>query len=447
MTDFWATRLLPLLIQGGQLLLGLSLLVLIHELGHFFFARLFKMRVDKFYLFFDAGGKALLRYKPKGSQTEYGIGWLPLGGYCKIAGMIDESYVSEGKPSEASASEFRNKPAWQRLLVMFGGVLFNFILALAVYTGLSLKWGSDSLPSSQMSYGWVFSTPAIEAGFQDGDVLLQIDGKEQDALADDFLRSVINARSVLIRRAGDTLSVPIPPKFMEQIIASKEGLMSPLLPFVVNEVLPQTPAAQAGFLPGDRVLAVNNAPTPEYADVQRHISLNPGKTLTVQLLRRSDTLALTVTPTPQGTIGVSLKDLRALYPIQTIKYNLWEAIPQGWHRGVAAFGGYAGDFKYVFTKEGASEMGGFLSIGKLFPETFSWYYFWQICAYLSVIFAFMNLLPIPALDGGHIIFLLWEVITRRRVSDKVLIKAQMVGLVLLLLLMLYANGNDIIRLF
>lgn len=441
------THVLSILIQALQLILGLSLLVFIHELGHFLFARLFGMKVNKFYLFFDAYGYSLFKFKSSRTGTVYGLGWLPFGGYCKIAGMIDESYLTEGKPKEAEADEFRSKPAWQRLLVMLGGVLFNFILALIIYTGISYTWGDLRLNSKDITAGMIFSPAAQEVGFRDGDIILSVDGREQNALSSNFMRDVIEGKKVQVLRNDRQEEIIIPTDMMQRIIAGDMGLMSMQVPFVVKETLPKSAAQKAGLMAGDKVISINGLSTPDITDVQNEIRKRTGQEITLQTVRQGGLMDIPISVDSTGIIGVQLMDISEVYPVQKIHYSLWQSIPRGWEKGIATLKSYAGDMKYVFTREGAGQMGGLISIGKLFPSIFNWYSFWQICALLSIIFAFMNFIPIPGLDGGHIVFTLWELITRRKVSDKILIKAQMVGMFILFVLLIYANVNDIIKLF
>lgn len=444
---FDITTILSPLMRIMQLILALSLLVFIHELGHFLFARLFKVRVDKFFLFFDVKGKALFRYRPKGSQTEYGIGWLPLGGYCKIHGMIDESLDTESLKSEPQPDEFRSRPAWQRFLIMIGGVLFNFILALLIYTGISYHWGDVRMSSREVTAGMLFSPAAQEVGFEDGDIVWAIDGEEPNALGADFMRDFIEANVVTVQRAGRLVDIAIPSDMMQRLLRDKQGVMSMQVPFVADSILPSSVAMQAGMQAGDRLLSLDSVAMPDVSDARRYLKNHAGESIAAQVMRGGDTVSLTLRPDTAGMVGVILRPLQLVYGTEYIHYTLGEAFVAGWHKGIGTLTGYASDMKYVFTPEGASSMGGLVSMGKLFPAMWDWFTFWQICALLSVIFAFMNIIPIPALDGGHILFLLWEMITGRRVSDKILINAQLVGMLILIFLMLYANANDIIKLF
>lgn len=431
----------------GQLLLALSLLVFIHELGHFLFARLFGVRVDKFYLFFDVKGKALWRYRPKGSDTEYGIGWLPLGGYCKIHGMIDESLDTEQVKEPMRGDEFRSKPAWQRFFILIGGVLFNFVLALLIYAGISYHWGDVEMSSRSVIAGMVFSPVAQEVGFHDGDIIWSIDGKEQDILRPDFMRGVIEAKVVTVQRDGELIDIAIPDDMMQRILRGNEGLMTMQVPFIADSVVAGSAAAEAGVLRGDKLLALDSIPMPHLASGRRYFYTHAGEWISSEWLRGEDTVQLAIRPDTTGLVGVMLRPLQSIYEVQQVRYSLPQSFVVGWHKGIGTLSGYAQDMKYVFTPEGASSLGGLVSMGKLFPAQWDWFTFWQICALLSIIFAFMNIIPIPGLDGGHLLFVLWEIITGRKVKDEVLIRAQMVGMLILIALVIYANANDLFKLF
>ena len=439
--------LMSTLMRIGQLLLALSLLVFIHELGHFLFARLFGVRVDKFYLFFDVKGKALWRYRPKGSETEYGIGWLPLGGYCKIHGMIDESLDTEQVKEPMRGNEFRSKPAWQRFFILIGGVLFNFVLALLIYAGISYHWGDVEMSSRSVTAGMVFSPVAQEVGFHDGDIIWSIDGQERDVLRTDFMRAVIEAKVVTVQRDGALIDIAIPDDMMQRILRGNEGLMTMQVPFIADSVVAGSAAAEAGVLRGDKLLALDSIPMPHLASGRRYFYTHAGEWISSEWLRGSDTVQLAIRPDTTGVIGVMLRPLQDIYEVQQVRYSLPQSFVVGWHKGIGTLSGYAQDMKYVFTPEGASSLGGLVSMGKLFPAQWDWFTFWQICALLSIIFAFMNIIPIPGLDGGHLLFVIWEMITGRKVKDEVLIRAQMVGMLILIVLVIYANGNDLFKLF
>lgn len=435
------------LIKALQLIVSLSILVIVHEFGHFIFARIFKVRVEKFYLFFDPWF-ALFRYKPKNSETEYGVGWLPLGGYCKISGMIDESMDKEAMAQPPKPYEFRSKSAGQRLLIMIGGVVFNFLLALFIYSMILFHWGDTYLPLKNMKMGMDYSETFHNIGFQDGDILLKADTTTLDRFGEDCLRSVIEANNVTVLREGKEVVIPIPEDMMQRLLRDKKGFAALRFPMIVKS-LPDSlsSAALAGVLPGDSILSINNEMTPTFTDAV--IALNKHRSQEIQLgISRTgvhDTLTMQVDSL--GKIGVMVVSPTEMYDLVTLKYNFFQSFPAGIEKGVSTLTGYMNDMKYVFTKEGASSLGGFGAIGSLFPATWDWEVFWERTAWLSVILAFMNIIPIPALDGGHVMFLLYEVITRRKPSDKFLEYAQMAGMAFLFALLLYANGNDIIRYF
>lgn len=436
--------LTTILTKALQLMLSLTLLVFFHELGHFLSARLFKVRVDRFFLFFDMG-RPLIKYQSPRSGTIYGLGWLPLGGYCSMSGMVDERFIMQDEASLPKPHEFRSKPAWQRLIIMIAGIVFNLILAVLLYTGIAFHWGDSRLWSDQITSGMSFSPTAKKVGFKDNDIILSADGKRLDALSDNFYREVITAKEVRVLRAGKVETIAIPANMMQRIMKEKVGLMGIQIPFVVDSVLKDSPAEKIGLLQGDKLVQIDSLPIVDVVDAMRLFQEEKGQMHTIKILRNGTEYEHTISTDTEGKIGVSLTPLQDIYPVEEIKYSLFEAVPAGIHRAVRTLSHYIGDMKYVFTKEGASQMGGFVSIGNLFPRLFDWYSFLNITALLSVILAFMNFLPIPMLDGGYILFTVWEMITRRKVSDKTLLKANKVGLVLLLFLLLYANGNDIFR--
>lgn len=434
-------------IKALQLILSLSLLVIVHEFGHFLFARIFKVRVEKFYLFFNPWF-TLFKFKPKKSETEYGVGWLPLGGYVKIAGMIDESMDKEQMKQPEQPWEFRSKPAWQRLLIMVGGVLFNFILALFIYIMITFTWGKSYIPVQSVSSGFTYSQAALDAGFLNGDVLLSADGTDFEALDSKTLRMICEAKEVKVLRRGDTATVNIPEDFMLKLVASKEGFASYRVRPVIEEVMNGSGAEAAGLNSGDKILSVNYWLT---NDIQQLFDVldkcNPGDSVNVCYDRGKGAEFVKVKISDDKKLGVKLQPITSVYPEKNISYSFFESIPVGVKQGFETLSGYVSDFKYVFTKEGASSIGGFGTIGSIFPATWNWEAFWNMTAFLSVILAFMNILPIPALDGGHVLFLLYEVITRRKPSLKFMEYAQTAGMILLILLLVYANANDVIRLF
>jgi regulator of sigma E protease len=433
------------LIRALQLILCLSLLVVVHELGHFLFARLFKVRVEKFYLFFDPWF-ALFRYKPKNSETEYGIGWLPLGGYCKISGMIDESMDKEQMAQPPQPYEFRSKSAGKRLLIMVGGVLFNFLLALFIYSMVLFAWGDRYLPLENMKMGMDYSDTFHNVGFQDGDILLNADGVKLERFGMDALRAVTNAKSVTVLRNGMETVIPIPEDIMQHVLRDKQGFASTRFPMVIDRLAgDNVPAALAGLQPKDSIVSVDNKPTPTFYDVSVEFSEKKNREVTIGFYRNGIEQTAQATLDSLGKLGIYPVSPNQIYTTVAINYGFLSSFPAGIRLCVDTLKGYIGDMKYVFTKEGASNLGGFGAIGSLFPPQWDWRSFWMTSAFISIILAFMNILPIPALDGGHVMFLLYEVITRRKPSDKFLEYAQITGMLLLFGILIYANGNDLFR--
>lgn len=433
------------MIKALQLILSLSLLVLVHEFGHFIFARLFKVRVEKFYLFFDPWF-SLFKFKPKNSDTEYGIGWLPLGGYCKISGMIDESMDKEQMAQPAQPYEFRSKPAGQRLMIMVGGVLFNFILALFIYSMVLFAWGDTYLPLKNVKQGMDFSETFINVGFRDGDILLRADDEELERYNEDCLRKVVEAHNVTVLRDGVETVIPIPDDMMQRVLRDKQGFAAYRFPMVVKSLsADDMPAAQVGMQPGDSIVSINDVPVVTYYEAAAMLAENKSKEITLGYYRNGELRSASLVPDSLGRIGVGACLPTDLYQTETRTYGFLASFPAGVKLGINTLKGYVSDMQYVFTKEGASSLGGFATIGSIFPDTWNWRAFWMQTAFLSIILAFMNILPIPALDGGHVMFLLYEVIARRKPSDKFLEYAQMAGMAILFALLLYANGNDLFR--
>ena len=427
-------------------MLSLSILVAVHEFGHFLFSRIFKVRVEKFYLFFDAGF-SLFKFKPKNSDTEYGIGWLPLGGYCKIAGMIDESMDKEQMKLPPKAYEFRSKPAYQRLLIMVAGVVFNFLLALFIYSMILFSWGDTYLPVQNMDMGMYYSETAQHIGFQDGDILQEADGVKLKRFDQFSFRKIIEAKQVTVLRDGQKENIAIPDDMMERLMHDKKGFAGVRYPMIVQTVLKGKSAEAAGIQVGDQILSINGIPTPEATDVNEQLTKFATQTIQLGVKRDTQIKTLTVTPDSTGIIGIMVKAPTQIYKTVTTNYAFFASFPAGIDKGVRTLKGYISDMKYVFTKEGAKSLGGFGTIGGLFPAHWNWPIFWERTAFLSIILAFMNILPIPALDGGHVLFLLVEVVTRRKPSNKFLEYAQIGGMAILFALLLYANGNDLFRYF
>ncbi len=441
------------LIRALQLVMSLSLLIVIHEGGHFLFARLFKVRVNKFYLFFNPWF-SLFKYKPKNSETEYGIGWVPLGGYVQIAGMVDETQSSEDLNHPIEDWEFRAKPAWQRLLIMIGGVLMNFLLALFIYSMILFTWGDSYVALKDMTHGMEFNERAERIGFCDGDILLSADGKPLERFDMDMLRLVTEARIVTVNRQGIEVEIYMPEVSLLDIAKDDPAFIAPLIPNVVDSVVAGMPIAEAGIQKGDRLIAVNNKTVNSWnsflyemsniravaeAEGKKYADLN----LVYSRNGICDTLSLRTDSMYQvGVVKNGILD----YKETKLEYGFFESFPAGIALGVNTLKGYVNDLKYVFTKEGAQSLGGFGTIGSIFPEAWNWYLFWKMTAFLSIILAFMNILPIPALDGGHVLFLLYEIIARRKPSEKFMEYAQMAGMILLFALLIWANFNDLLRL-
>ncbi len=438
------------LIRALQLIMSLSLLVIIHEGGHFLFARLFKTRVEKFCLFFDPWF-TLFKFKPKNSETEYGIGWLPLGGYVKIAGMIDESMDTEQMKQPVQPWEFRAKPAWQRLLIMVGGVLFNFILALFIYSMILFTWGSEYVPLQKVALGMDFNETAKAVGFRDGDILVSADGVPLERYNSDMLTSIVDARQVTVLRNGSEASIYIPEDMMERLLADSVRFASFRTPFVIDSIPAGTPASLAGLLPGDNITHVDGKAI-SYSDFEedkmRRKQTNASHDLHLTYIRNGVTDTLTLTSDSLYNIGAyPTMQTSKLLPIVKEEYSFFASIPAGISLGVSTLKGYVSQMKYLFSKEGVKQLGGFGTIGSIFPATWDWHQFWYMTAFLSIILAFMNILPIPALDGGHVLFLIYEIVARRKPSDKFMERAQMVGMFLLFGLLIWANFNDILRFF
>ncbi len=425
-----------------QVILALSILILIHELGHFAFAKMFKIRVEKFYLFFDAGF-SLFKFKPKNSDTEYGIGWLPLGGYCKISGMIDESMDTESLKKEPQPWEFRSKPAWQRLLVMAGGVLFNFIFAIILYICIMAGWGESYIKNEGNSI--YVNELAYEMGFRNGDRILKFDDyapERFDMLQADMARRTAQKATVL--RDNDTIDIYIDQNMMGEVL-NTPMMFDLAMPFIIDSVPPVSINYQAGLKKGDRIINLDGHDIEYLQESWKLLKTLPGKGIPALVARGEDTLSFSLQIDSTGKIGVFTK----APSIEVKKYSGIQAVPAGLRLTFKTIGGYLQDLKLIFTPstEAYKSVGSFISMGQIFPATWDWYRFINILALLSIMLGVMNLLPIPALDGGHIVFALYEIVTRRKPSDKFLEGAQIVGMLLLFGLMILAFGNDIGRLF
>ena len=473
------------MIQALQLILALSFLVLIHELGHFTFAKIFKVGVEKFYLFFNPwfsivrikkfDGKWHVKFFAKNEDeewskhpetTEWGLGWLPLGGYCAIAGMVDETHKTEDLASEPQPYEFRSKPAWQRMLIILGGILVNFIGAIVIFIMLLWQWGQDTLPLRNVTDGLYYSEIMQAEGFEQQDKILSINGEEPEVLQDVVQAIIIEGkRDVVVLRGSDTISLTMSEDLGTRYLALQNEfdkaerekhradrsyqkkhyvLISEWIPCVVDTVLPDNAAYYAGLQKGDSLVAVAGVPTPSYMQMTQELQRHPCDSITIDYYRNGELQTARVFLGDQCKLGIAAK---IDFDFEHTSYNFFQAIPAGIKYGWNILAMYVKQFRLVFTKEGAQSLGGFGAIGSLFPASWSWYAFWHMTAFLSVILAFMNFLPIPALDGGYILFLLVEMITRRKPSDKFLEKANEIGFWILIALLIFANGNDILKLF
>ena len=461
------------LIKLLQFILAISLLVLLHEGGHFFFSKLFGVRVEKFYLFFDPSiGKwkgSLFKWKPKNSDTTYGVGWLPLGGYCKISGMIDESFDTEQMKQPEQPWEFRTKPAWQRLLIMIGGVLVNFLLALFIYSMVLYTWGDEYIATKDMKMGMKFNQEAKSYGFQDGDILIGTETADFKDFSADLFRDISEAKQVRIVRAGQPMTINLPGDInLLGMLKSSPRFCQPFIPAEIDTVLPNSPAAKAGIQRGDKILAVNGVSVDSWNEFTEQTGrladqMTEATTQADSLRLRTATIVFqhsspithhsspntpdtaTIVLTPELQMGVGMTSLLSYYQPTKVSYGFFESFPAGIQYGWNVLSGYVGDLKYLFSSDGAKSLGGFGAIGSLFPPVWDWHMFWLMTAFLSIILAFMNILPIPALDGGHVLFLLYEMLTGRKPSENFMIRAEYVGFGILILLMVVANLNDILR--
>ncbi|MBQ3353591.1 MAG: RIP metalloprotease RseP [Bacteroidales bacterium] len=461
-----------ILIKVIQFFLALSILVFVHELGHFLAAKAFKTRVEKFYLFFDWGfsifrckkvdGKWRFKFFAKNAgpddewakstSTEYGIGWFPLGGYNKIAGMIDESMDKEQMKQPAQEWEFRSKPAWQRFIIMVAGVFMNVVLAVCIYIGLLANYGEQYLPTSEVNkYGIVVDSLGYEFGLRDGDKVLSVDGETIENFQEIPMQIILEkAKTIEVERDGQRVVVTLPDDALTKLLSTQNGtFISYRMPFVVSGVIDNSAAQAGGLEVGDVIIGINDIPTPYYQDFTKHIKQFSNQKVDIMVVRDFDTLALPMQLGEQAVIGAYLAPLSEYFTLETKEYTFWQAIPAGFSKTFSEISDYWKQLKLIFSpKTKAYEsVGGFISIGKIFPDTWIWSMFWRLTAFLSIALAVMNILPIPALDGGHILFLLYEIITRRKPSDKFMEIAEYIGLALVLALVIFANGNDIIKLF
>ncbi len=439
---------MDILIKVLQFFMSLTLLVAVHEFGHFIMARIFKIRVEKFYIFFDAGFSL---WKKKWGDTEYGLGWLPLGGYCKIAGMVDESMDKEQLASAPQPWEYRAKPAWQRFLVLIAGVTMNVILAFFIYCGISFSYGSQYISNEDMIYGYEFSQSAEQLGFQDGDRIVTIGGEKVEninSILGKILLAKENCEVEVIREGAEhkfVLDNEILNIMRKENTFEKERLYSPLIPFVVDSIANAT-VAEAGLQRGDRIIGIGEESLPYFNHYADRLAKLAGTTADIKVLRGVDTLSLALPVNAEGKLGVVTENF---FKVRTEEYNFFEAIPAGARLTAKTIKNYWDQLVLIVKPDTGlyKHVGGFIAIGNIFPSEWDWHQFWSMTAFLSIILAVMNIIPIPGLDGGHMIFTFWEMLTGRKVSEKVLEVAQYIGMILILALVLFANGNDIYKLF
>ena len=488
------------LIKAAQLVFALSILVFVHELGHFGFARLFKVRVNKFYLFFnpnfsifrakkingkwqfrffaknlpdhmrqavdefgiprtDKKGKPIMEPAPLSElddndwrkhpeTTEWGIGWVPLGGYCAIDGMADETTDASMLSTEVKPWEFRAKPAWQRMFIIAGGVLMNFITAAIIYAMMLYTWGEEYIPMENAYLGYDYCQTALNNGFQNGDRILTINGEPITTEKDFINKVVIEGKcNINVLRNDEEVNIILPDNFGEQILkANEKGLLQLRFPFVIGQVATDTPAQTAGLQVNDSIIGINDKHLVAYSEIIKELDSLKGKTININFVRNDSIITLPLTLTEDGKMGVQIKNPNEYFATKKIKYTFLQSFPAGIAKGWEGLVNYVKQFRLVFTKAGAQSVGGFVSIGSIFPSTWSWELFWSLTAFLSLALAFMNFLPIPVLDGGYFLMLIYEMITGRKPSDKFMEIASNIGMFLLLALLIFANGNDIIKL-
>ncbi len=437
---------MEVLVKIAQLLVSLSILIVLHELGHYTLARIFKVRVEKFYLFFDAGFSL---FRKKIGDTEYGIGWLPLGGYVKISGMIDESMDREQMKQAPQPWEFRSKRAWQRLLIMLGGVIVNFLLALFIYIIVFFKWGEEYVPVENLVYGYSFVEEFKELGLENGDKILALDGEKVERWITIHHDVVVNdPRVIELERDGVIMDIQVPEGMTSKLLKLK-SVMEPRFPCEVNGLPEDGNMILAGVEVNDRFIGVNGTPIQFYDEFKDMTRKEGNSTFDLTILRGADTVQVQASTDENGLFGFNPKNYPAFFETVVVRYSFIQSIPAGINRGIDITGSYLKQLKMLFKPETKAyeELGGFIKIGSIFPSTWNWEMFWNMTAFLSIILAIMNILPIPALDGGHVMFLLFEIVTGRKPGDKFMEYAQIVGMILLLSLLLYANLNDIIGLF
>lgn len=436
-------------IKTLQFILSFSILVTLHEFGHYITARIFKCRVEKFYLFFDPWFSL---FKKKIGETEYGIGWVPFGGYVKISGMVDESMDKEQMKKDPQPWEFRSKPAWQRLIIMCAGVVMNLLLGFFIYAMMLFHWGDTYLPTQNLSYGIAADSLAQSIGIQTGDKILSVDNKPVDRFNMVAMSIILdNSKSLQVDRSGQKINIAIPEKFAGNLIKYKDvDFISPrILFYPIKEVADTSAAKKAGLKPGDQILAVNGATVNYFDQFKQIVKDNKNKPVVLNVLRGKDTEKINLTVPATGIVGIIPNVPENALTTVTDHYSFAESLPAGFRKGKETLRSYVLQLRLIFSgKVNANEsLGGVISMGNLFPSAWDWQTFWKLTAFFSMVLAFMNILPIPALDGGHALFCVIEMVTGRKPSDKTLEIAQMIGMFLLLGLMVYALGLDFWRIF
>lgn len=438
---------MEILIQASQLLLSLSILVILHEAGHFIPAKLFKTRVEKFYLFFDPWF-SLFKFKKGG--TEYGIGWLPLGGYVKISGMIDESMDKEQMKQPAQPWEFRSKPAWQRLIIMLGGVTVNVILGILIYIMVMFVWGREYMAPENMTYGVYADSTAQSFGFESGDKIVKVGGLPVKKFSDVQINILLDDdKTVTVDRNGSLMDLEMPKGTVAKMLEKQQPFLQIAVLPKIGSVSKGSNAEKGGLIEGDLITEVNGVQVSFWRDLIKEIQKNKSKTVNIKVERNGSSIPLEVEVSEGGTIGVGVLELDKQLTFSVEKYTFAQSVPEGFKEAYNKFDSYLKQMKLMFTPETGAykSMGGFITIGKAFSTTWDWERFWNFTAFLSIILAIMNILPIPALDGGHVMFLLYEMIVGKPAPEKFMEYAQVAGIVILLSLMLFANGNDILKLF
>lgn len=436
---------MDIIIIVSQFILSLSILIVLHEMGHFLAAKLFGMRVEKFYLFFNPWFEL---FKVKKGETEYGLGWLPLGGYVKISGMIDESMDKEQMKQPPQPWEFRSKPAWQRLIVMIGGVTVNLILGVIIYASVVYVYGEQYLPAKNAKYGIVADSTAMELGLKDGDKILSLDNQEIDNFNQISLKLILDdVSSIQIERDGENMDLTVPSGLKDKMVNSK-GMITPRIPFVVAQFSKESAGKEAGLKKRDKIVGINDSTILFFDQFKATLQNYKGDAILVNVIRDDKKERIKVTVPESGLLGIApLGDFEELgFEMNTIEYGFFASIPRGMEKAYETLNNYVKQIKLLFVLDkGYEKLGGFITIAKIFPSTWEWEFFWNITAFLSLVLALMNILPIPALDGGHVMFLLYEMISGKKPSEKVMEWSTYVGIAILLTLMLFVNGNDVIR--